>query len=100
VALQAHVRHIYVCNVHNSNAIVIEYGVYMSQLIRYAKACLTYDHFLVGGNQLKDKLMSQGFQLSRLQAVFPQILWSLQRSYLPTQRSYLPIQPFVGPHAV
>jgi hypothetical protein len=46
------------------------YGVYISQLIRYARACSTYDQFLVRGNLLTDKLMSQGFQLSRLQAAF------------------------------
>ena len=46
------------------------YGVYISQLIRYARACSTYDQFLVRGNLLTNKLMSQGFQLSRLQAAF------------------------------
>jgi hypothetical protein len=44
--------------------------IYISQLIRYARACSTYDQFLVRGNLLIDKLMSQGFQLSRLQAAF------------------------------
>ena len=45
------------------------YGVYISQLIRYARACSTYK-FPVRGNLLTDTgtLMSQGFQLSRLQA--------------------------------
>jgi hypothetical protein len=46
------------------------YGVYISQLIRYARACSTSDQFLVQGNLFTDKLMSQGFQLSRLQAAF------------------------------
>ena len=46
------------------------YAVYISQLIRYARACSTYDKFLVRGNLLTNKLMSQGFQLSRLQAAF------------------------------
>jgi hypothetical protein len=68
------------------------YDVYILQLIRYAKACSTYDQLLVRGNLLTNKLMSQGFQLSRLQAAFRK-LWSLQRSYLPKQ-------PFFGPHAV
>jgi hypothetical protein len=40
------------------------YGVYISQLIRYARACSTYDQFLVRGSILTDKLMSQGLQLS------------------------------------
>jgi hypothetical protein len=42
------------------------YGVY----IRYARACSEYDQFLVRGSLLTNKLMSQGFQLSRLQAAF------------------------------
>jgi hypothetical protein len=42
----------------------------ISQLIRYARACSTYDQVLVRGNLLTDKLMSRGFQLSRLQAAF------------------------------
>jgi hypothetical protein len=46
------------------------YGVYISQLIRYARACSTYNHFLVQGSLLINKLTSQGFQLSRLQAAF------------------------------
>jgi hypothetical protein len=48
----------------------LAYGVYISQLIRYAKANSIYDKFLVRGNLLTDKLRSQGFQLSRLQAAF------------------------------
>jgi hypothetical protein len=46
------------------------YGVYISQLIRYTRACSTYDQFLVRGSLLTNKLMSQGFQMSRLQAAF------------------------------
>jgi hypothetical protein len=46
------------------------YGVFISQLIRYARACLAYDQFLVRGCLLTNKLMSQGFQLSHLQAAF------------------------------
>jgi hypothetical protein len=45
------------------------YVVYISQLIRYAIACSIYDQLLVGGILLTNKLMSQGFQLSPLQAV-------------------------------
>jgi hypothetical protein len=46
------------------------YVVFLSQLIRYAKACLAYDQFLLRGNLLTKKLMSLGFQMSRLQAAF------------------------------
>jgi hypothetical protein len=44
--------------------------VYKSQLIHYARACSTYNQFLVRGSLLTNKLMSQGFQQSRLQAAF------------------------------
>jgi hypothetical protein len=46
------------------------YGVYISQLILYARACSTYDQFLVWGSLLTKKLMTQGFQMSSLQAAF------------------------------
>ena len=46
------------------------YGVYLSQLVRYARACSTYDQFLFRGCLLTNKLMSHGFQLSRLQTAF------------------------------
>jgi hypothetical protein len=46
------------------------YGVHISMLTWYARACLTYDQFLVRGSLLTSKLITQGFQQSRLQAVF------------------------------
>ena len=46
------------------------YGVYLSQLIRYARACSTYDQFLSRGRLLTDKLMLQGFLQSRLMSAF------------------------------
>jgi hypothetical protein len=49
------------------------YGVCISQLIRHAKACSTYDQFLVRGRLLTNKLMSQGFQMSLLQGAFRKI---------------------------
>jgi hypothetical protein len=48
----------------------LAYGVYISQLILYARACVTYDQFLIQGSLLTNKLMSQGFQQSCLQADF------------------------------
>jgi hypothetical protein len=41
------------------------YGVFISQFIRYARACFTDDQFLVRGSLLTNKLMSQGIQQSR-----------------------------------
>ena len=46
------------------------YGVYISQLIRYARACSTYDQFLSRSRLLTDKLMLQGFLQSRLISAF------------------------------
>jgi hypothetical protein len=37
------------------------YGVYMSQLIPYARACVTYDQFQIQDGLLTNKLMSQRF---------------------------------------
>jgi hypothetical protein len=46
------------------------YGVYFCQLIRYARACSTYDQFLSRGRLQPDKLMLQGFLQSRLTSAF------------------------------
>jgi hypothetical protein len=46
------------------------YGVYISQLIRSARACSTYDQFSSRGRLLTDKLIIQGFLLSRLMSAF------------------------------
>jgi hypothetical protein len=45
------------------------YGVYISQLIRYERACSTYDQ-LIRDSVLTNKLMYRGFLKSRLQAAF------------------------------
>jgi hypothetical protein len=39
-------------------------------IIRYARARSTYDQVLIQGSLFINKLMPQGFQLSRLQAAF------------------------------
>jgi hypothetical protein len=46
------------------------YEVYISQLIRYARACYTYDQFLSRGSLLTDKLMLQKFIQSHLMSAF------------------------------
>jgi hypothetical protein len=46
------------------------YGVYTFQLIRYARACSTYDQFLNRDRLLTDKLMLQIFLLSTLMSAF------------------------------
>jgi hypothetical protein len=57
----------YICSIIPASP---EYGVYISQLIRYARARSAYDQFLFRGNLLTKKLMSQGFQMFRLQSAF------------------------------
>ena len=37
------------------------YGVYISQLNRYSRACASYQDFIERGLQLTRKLLSQGF---------------------------------------
>jgi hypothetical protein len=46
------------------------YGVYISQLIRYARACSTYNQFSSQDRLLPDKLIRQGFLQSRLMSAF------------------------------
>ena len=44
------------------------YGVYVSQLIRYARTCLNYQDFMERGKVLTQKLLSQGYQKTKLVA--------------------------------
>ena len=44
------------------------YGVYVSQLIRYARACSGYNDFLDRSRLLTEKLLRQGFENHRLQS--------------------------------
>jgi hypothetical protein len=44
------------------------YGVYISQLIRYSRACVSYQDFLDRGLLLTRKLLNQGFLLIKLKS--------------------------------
>ena len=44
------------------------YGVYVSQLIRYARACPNYQDFMERGKVLTTKLLSQGYKKFKLVA--------------------------------
>ena len=44
------------------------YGVYVSQLIRYARACSNYQDFMERGKVLTTKLLNQGYQKTKLVA--------------------------------
>jgi hypothetical protein len=46
------------------------YGVYFFQLIRYTRACSTYDQFLSRGRLQTHKMILQGFLQSRLMSAF------------------------------
>ena len=46
------------------------YGVYVSQLIRYARASSEYGSFIYRGKLLSDKLLSQGYEKQRLISTF------------------------------
>ena len=41
------------------------YGVYVSQLIRYARACSNYQGFMERGKVLTTKMLSQGYQKTK-----------------------------------
>jgi hypothetical protein len=46
------------------------YSVYISLLIRYARACFAYEDFSKRGKPLTKKLMLQGYDESRLKSLF------------------------------
>ena len=46
------------------------HGVYISQLIRYGRACSCYDDFAGRGKLLTDKLLQQGYEETRLKSTF------------------------------
>ena len=55
------------------------YGVYVSQLIRYTRACSNYQDFMDRGKLLTTKLLSQGYQKAELVAT-QEVLWETSRS--------------------
>ena len=65
----------------------LAYGVYISQLIRYYRACGTYQDFLDRGFVLRRKLQSQGFFIVQLKAHFESLTvatmtWLSDREYM------------------
>jgi hypothetical protein len=84
------IRRSYICsNIPSLPA----YGVYISQLIRYARACSTYHQFLNRDSLMTNKLMSQGFLSCRLQAAFRNVT-------VITTIKFANIQPFFRTNAV
>ena len=49
------------------------YGVFISQLIRYARACSSYECFILRAARLSCKLLGQGYVMERLKLSFRKI---------------------------
>ena len=63
------------------------YGVYISQLIRYARCCSHYDDFRYRHKCLVDRLLSQGYIALRLQKSFKKFYGRYQDLIEKYQRS-------------
>ena len=50
------------------------YGVFISQLIRYARACSSYECFILRARRLSSKLLKQGYLVERLKPPFWDLL--------------------------
>ena len=46
------------------------YGVFISQLIRYVRACSSYECFILRARRLSSKLLKQGYLVERLKSSF------------------------------
>ena len=57
------------------------YGVFISQLIRYSRACSSYECFILRARRLSSKLLKQGYLAERLKSSFRKFLWSIWGSY-------------------
>ena len=53
----------------------LSYGVFISQLIRYARACSSYGCFILRATRLSNKLLEQGYAKERLKSSY-QTIWS------------------------
>ena len=56
------------------------YGVFISQLILYARACSSYECFILRARRLSSKLLKQGYLVERLKSSFRKF-WSIRGSY-------------------
>ena len=63
------------------------YGVYISQLIRYARCCSHYDDFRYHHKCLVDRLLSQGYIALRLEKPFKKFYGRYQDLIKKYQRS-------------
>ena len=57
------------------------YGVFISQHIRYARACSSYECFILRAARLSSKLLGQGYVMERFEIVPQDVLWSIWGSH-------------------
>ena len=57
------------------------HGVFISQLIRYARACSSYECFILRAARLSSKLLRQGFVRGTFEIVPKEVLWSIWGSH-------------------
>ena len=57
------------------------YGVFISQPIRYARACSSYECFILRAMRLSNKLLGQGICQGTFEIVSKDVLWSVRGSY-------------------
>ena len=57
------------------------YGVFISQLIRYARACSSYECFILRAMRLSNKLLGAGICQGTFEIVSKEVLWSVRGSY-------------------
>jgi hypothetical protein len=69
------------------------YGVYISQLILYSRACGSYQDFFDRGLLLTRKLLNQGFQLVKLKSALSEswLGWSLWNMCVTNDHGYVPL---------
>ena len=88
------------------------YGVFISQLMRYARACSSYECFILRARRLSSKLLKQGYLVERLKSSFRKFYWrygdliqqyevslsrilndihTLDQQWLPNQSDFPPI---------
>ena len=56
------------------------YGVFISQLVRYARACSSYEYFMLRAVRLASKLLGQICQ-GTFEIVLQEVLWSIWGSH-------------------
>ena len=57
------------------------YGVFISQLIRYTRACSSYEMFYSEGDATFQKASRAGIYQGTFEIVYKEVLWSVRGSY-------------------